>query len=186
VNAHNADIAEAQQRVAAAEAKAVTLKGFGDFAGVKETRLAAVRALATERLDWERLFRELAHVLPEGVWLTRFSGGAPSVDGGAESASALTLTGCAASHTQIADVMVRLRQLHIAEDVQLTKTTASAETEDTAGAASLPVPGAGAAAGGDDAGCGEHYSFDMDVAVANAPVAVSGQAPVPARLGGGG
>lgn len=186
VSAHNTDIAEARQRIAAAEAKAVTLKGFGDFAGVKQTRLAAVRALATERLDWERLFRELAHVLPEGVWLTSFNGGVASVDAGGESGSNITISGCAASHTQIADVMVRLRQLHIAEDVELTKTTASAQTVDAAGAASLPGAGA-TAGGGDGAGCGgSHYSFDMDVSVADAPVAPSGQAtPVPARLGGG-
>jgi Tfp pilus assembly protein PilN len=188
VNSRNAEIAAARQQIAAAEAQAVTLKGFGDFAGVKESRLAAVRELATDRLDWERLFRELAHVLPEGVWLTRFSGTTASADGGAENASSVTLTGCAASHTQIADVMVRLRQLHIAEDVVLKKTTASEQTEDAAGATGLAAPaGAPAAgAGGDQAGCGASYSFDIDVSVAAAtPVPADGVAPVPARLGGG-
>jgi Tfp pilus assembly protein PilN len=188
-NSRTADIAETQQRIQAAEAKAVTLKGFGDFAGVKEARLGAVKALATERLDWERLFRELAHVLPNGVWLTQFNGKATAASGaGAGNESSIMLTGCAGSHAQIADVMVRLRELHVAEEVELTKTSASEQTEDSAGASPVApagAPAAGASEGGE--GCGPYYNFDINITVAAAApdLAADGAEPVPARLGGG-
>ena len=188
-NSRKAEIAETQQRIQAAEAQAVTLKGFGDFAGVKEARLTAVKTLATGRLDWERLFRELAHVLPEGVWLTKFSGGAPADDAGADEGSSIVLNGCAKSHAQIADVMVRLRELHIAEDVELKKTAASEEEAAAGGGAAagaVPV-GGGASTGASESGCGSNYSFDIDVAMAAVPPATTGTGaePVPARLGGG-
>ena len=192
VSSKNSEIAQARQQIAAAEARAVTFEDFGNFAAVKERRLAAVQTLATARLDWERLFRELAHVLPNGVWLTSFSGKAPgaSSDAGAgsdEDGNAVTLQGCAASHRQIADVMVRLRELHIAEDVELAKTMASEEED---GAAAPPVaPGAAVpadAAGGGE-GCGSRYTFDIAITMASPAPAGAGETtePVPARLGGG-
>ena len=42
---------------------------FGDFAQVKQTRMASVRDLAKGRFDWERLMRELSLILPKGSWL---------------------------------------------------------------------------------------------------------------------
>lgn len=183
VNSRNAEIAETRQQIQSAEAQAVTLKGFGDFAGVKQARLASVKSLASERLDWERLFRELAHVLPSGVWLTKFSGTAAPADGGAETGSALILTGCADTHEKIAAAMVRLREIHIAEDVELSKTTASEEGDDAPGAATAPAP----VGGESDAGCGDYITFDVKVTLVTAP-AVAGDEPgaaVPARLGGG-
>ena len=192
VSSKNSEIAQARQQIAAAQAQAVTFKDFGDFAAVKERRLTAVQSLATARLDWERLFRELAHVLPSGVWLTSFSGTAPGADSGsggggaaAETANSILLQGCADSHRQIADVIVRLRELHIAEDVDLTKTAAS---EDDAGGAAPPVaPGAPAATAGGEEGCGSYYSFDIAITIkAPAPAAADDATqPVPARLGGG-
>ena len=193
VSSKNSEIAQTRQQIAAAQARAVTFEDFGNFAAVKERRLAAVQSLATARLDWERLFRELAHVLPNGVWLTSFSGktpGAGSDEGaGADGAgNAVTLQGCAKSHRQIADVMVRLRELHIAEDVELSKTTASEEED---GAAVAPVASGAPAppADGGGEGCGPRYTFDIKVTIAAAAPAAAGAdnatGPVPARLGGG-
>src|SRR6188474_1237 len=127
----NSQIAETRQQITAAQSQAVTLQEFGDFAGIKEARLSAVKSLATARLDWERLFRELAHVLPESVWLTEFKSTASEVDGGAEMQPTLTLTGCAKDHAQVADAMVRLRELHVAEDVELTQTVAGEKEQST-------------------------------------------------------
>ena len=48
------------------------------------------------RLDWERLFRELAHVLPERVWLTKFDAQVGASDGRRRPPGpTMTLTGCA-------------------------------------------------------------------------------------------
>jgi Tfp pilus assembly protein PilN len=187
VSAANSEIAQTRQQIAAAEAQAVTLQGFGSFAAVKEARLSAVKSLASTRLDWERLFRELAHVLPQGVWLTGFDGqpGDDGASGGGtlEGGPTVLLSGCAESHRQVADVMVRLRELHVAEDVELTKTSAGDEADEGAAV----VPGAAPAASGDSAGgCAQYYTFEIKITLAAAgPELGPAPATVPARLGGG-
>ena len=181
VSSQNSEIAEARQQIAAAQAQAVTLDGYGNFAGVKAARLSAVKTLATGRLDWERLFRELAHVLPEGVWLTKFSAQASEEDGGGELGPTATLEGCAASHERIADAMIRLRELHVAEDVELTSTSAGDKEEDAA-------TGAASGAASTDNVCGQYYTFAISVTMAlpTPGVEPEGSTAVPARLGGGG
>ena len=181
VSSSNTEIAEVREQIDRAQAESVTLQGFGDFAGIKEARLSAVKSLATARLDWERLFRELAHVLPERVWLTEFSSQVSAEDGGGELGPTMSLKGCAEDHEQIADAMIRLRELHVAEDVELTATTAGEKVEPTGFGAS-----AGAQASDDD-GCGEFYTFDVAVTMSlPTPSALAPTAePVPASLGGG-
>jgi Tfp pilus assembly protein PilN len=181
VSSRNTEIAEVRDQITAAQAESVTLEGFGNFAGIKEARLTAVKSLATARLDWERLFRELAHVLPERVWLTDFSSQAAAADGGGELGPTMTLKGCAEDHELIADTMVRLRELHVAEDVELTQTVAGKKPEPTGF-------GAGAAAEESEGGCGEFYTFDVAVTMSlpTAGELAPTAEPVPARLGGGG
>jgi len=182
VSSHNSEIAEARQQLAAAQSQAVTLQGFGDFAGIKEARLSAVKSLATARIDWERLFRELAHVLPPRVWLTDFSSQAAESDGGGALGPSITLKGCAESHERIADAMVRLRELHVADDVELTQTMASDDKKEPTG---MAAPAGAQSA--DDSGCGSFYSFEISVAMSPpSGVAIDSAGPVPARLGGGG
>ena len=180
VSSKNSQIAETQQQIAAADAQSVTLEGFGDFAGIKEARLAAVKGLATSRLDWERLFRELAHVLPDGVWLTKFGAQAGATDGGGELGPTANLEGCAESHERIADAMIRLRELHVAEDVELTSTAAGeGEGDAPTGAASGGVSG--------ENSCGRFYTFAVAVTMALPAPALGTETAeaVPARLGGG-
>ena len=180
VSARNSEIAQTRERTAAAQTESVTLQEFGSFAAIKEARLAAVKSLATARTDWERLFRELAHVLPESVWLTDFQSHAAEADGGGELAPTLILKGCAKNHEEIADAMVRLRELHVALDVELTQTVAPDKEDAT---------GFGAPAGQESAsGCGMYYSFEVSITMSTPTGAeLMGEAdPVPARLGGGG
>jgi Tfp pilus assembly protein PilN len=181
VSSKNSEIAAARQQISAAQTQAVTLDGFGNFAGVKEARLSAVKTLATGRLDWERLFRELAHVLPEGVWLTKFNAQAGEEDGGGELGPTATLEGCAASHERIADAMIRLRELHVAEDVELTSTSAGDKEEDVAS-------GAGSGVGSTENSCGSYYTFAISVTMSLPGLTFEpeGSEAVPARLGGGG
>ena len=54
----------------AATARADQLAAFGNFAQVKLTRELSVSQLAANRFDWERTLRELARVLPKGVYVT--------------------------------------------------------------------------------------------------------------------
>jgi hypothetical protein len=52
-----------------AKKRAEQLTPYGNFIQVKEQRVQSVKELATGRIDWERLARGLAHVLPADVWL---------------------------------------------------------------------------------------------------------------------
>lgn len=180
VSSANSEIAQTRAQITAAQTQAVTLQEFGDFAGIKQARLDAVKSLATGRIDWERLFRELAHVLPESVWLTDFASAVEEADGGGEMSPTLSLTGCAQSHEQIADALVRLRELHAAEDVELTSTTAG-EKEVATG---FGAPAA--AQESEEDGCGAFYTFEVAITMATpAPVVTDTEQAVPARLGGG-
>ena len=182
VSSRNSEIAQVRERINAAQTQSVTYEQFGNFAAIKEARLAAVKSLATARIDWERLFRELAHVLPESIWLTEFQSQAAEADGGGELEPTLILKGCVENHKEIADAMVRLRELHVATDVELTQTVAPEKQEAT---------GFGAPAQeqqSDDGDCGGFYSFEVSVTMTTPTGAeLVGEAdPVPARLGGGG
>jgi Tfp pilus assembly protein PilN len=181
VSSANSELAQTRQRIAAAQSQAVTLQEFGDFAGIKQARLDAVTSLATARIDWERLFRELAHVLPESVWLTDFSSqAAEDEDGGGEMRPTLSLTGCAEDHEQIADALVRLRELHAAEDVELTSSVAG----DTEQATGFGAPAS--AKESEEDGCGAFYTFEVLITMATpTPVVPDAPEAVPARLGGG-
>lgn len=158
------------------EAQAASLDAFGSFAQIKETRVASVRQLATERFDWERLMLELARVLPSKGWLltaeASVSGetddsGAPEVVSGGPVA---TLIGCLPRQSDVADLMLRLGRMHRVEDVTL----AESAIGDTKGSPSI-------------ADCGRYYKFDVSVAFAAATPkeAPDGQRRVPAVLGGG-
>ena len=76
--------------------------------------------------------------------------------------------------------MVRLRELHVAEDVELTQTTAGDDEEDVA-------TGAGTGAVSDENACGQYYTFSVAVTMAMpmAGVEPESSTTVPARLGGG-
>ncbi len=156
------------------EAEAARLGSFGSFAQIKATRVASVRALATQRFDWERLMRELARVLPAGGWLQTASATvvADSDDDAAVAAAgpSATLGGCLPRQTDVADLMLRLRRMHRVEDVTLTESA----LEDAKAAPTVES-------------CGSYYKFDVSVAFsATLPdEAPDGDRRVPASLGGG-
>jgi Tfp pilus assembly protein PilN len=166
------------------EAQAANKENFTDFAEIARTRAASVAAVASTRFDWERLMRELSRVLPEGSWLTSASASAsgdpdaaanptdpaavPPVAGGPTA----SLVGCTPKHSDVARMMVRLRQLHRVADVTLNQSS----QDDTAGPATAIDT------------CGRNTSFDLTVTFA--PGAEVAEAPrgatrVPASLGGG-
>jgi Tfp pilus assembly protein PilN len=168
------------------EAQAANKGNFTDFAAIAQTRTASVAAVASTRFDWERLMRELSRVMPEGSWLTSASA---SVTGATDAASATApadpatagagagapnanLVGCTPKHSDVARMMVRLRQLHRVVDVELTQSS-RADAE-------------GATAAIDS--CGRTTSFDLTLTFSpTSPVADAprGETRVPASLGGG-
>lgn len=209
VTTRQAETQELKAETQAAQQRAGALAPFGAFQAVKAIRTASVTALAAGRLDWERMSRELARLLPAGVWLTELdataTGEAASSSGGSSSASSsssgsaaggaagqagpsLNLIGCAPSQEAVAETMVRLRRLHQAADVTLE----SSEREESSAAGSAvpttPAPAGGVAAGPE--GCGsrrgrQNYKFDVSVTLAPTVESTPGGASVPSSLGGG-
>jgi Tfp pilus assembly protein PilN len=168
------------------EAQAAQKGNFTDFAAIAQTRMQSVAGVAASRFDWERFMRELALVMPEGSWLqtadasttgataTTAAAGAPApaaaptTPAGGPSAH---LVGCTPDQSDTARMMVRLRQLHRVEDVEL----GSSAKEDSTGQTGIES-------------CGANYKFDLTVKFSPAaPVseAPRGEARVPASLGGG-
>ncbi len=197
INSSKTQITEAKAEATRLEAQANSLGPYGDFAKIKAERVASVQQLAQGRFDWERLVRELSHVLPTDVWLVNASaaasgdnpaGGstAPTAPGAAASLNpTLSLQGCARDQSQVAVTLVRLKELQGATDVSLEHSTAGTDT--TAGSsASTPAPATDAAAS--DTGCGTthgkaNYSFQANVTFAVPADPAPGK--VPSRLGGG-
>jgi Tfp pilus assembly protein PilN len=191
INSAKTDIAEAEAAAAQANAQADQLGAYGDFANVKAERVASVKQLAQSRMDWERLVRELAHVLPEGVWIqnaaasdagTPEAGAATSTSGDEAAATAagqptLTLTGCASTQAQVADALVRLRQLQGATDVKLDhstlpETTGSTDTGSASGNCTVNESVT-------------NYEFEVSVTFEAPATDTNDTGNVPARLGGG-
>jgi Tfp pilus assembly protein PilN len=180
VTSRTDDAAAASAEADRLEARTRELGAFGDFAQIKQTRVASVQQLADGRFDWERLVRELARVLPSGGWLQAVDA---STTGELESAGtgtasttapatgpAAQLTGCMPRQSDVATLMLRLRRMHRVEDVTLKESSRDV--------------------GGDTPsleGCGRFYQFDLTVAFGAPPQleAPDGKKRVPASLGGG-
>ena len=186
------EIAIAQQKTAEARARTQQLGPFGNFAAIKEQRVSSVRQLAESRFDWERSVRELAHILPAGVWLRDFDASvAPGAGGGTGASSgdnswagpSIRLHGCAQKQPQVAVLLVRLREMNGVHDVRLADSIRGEDAKSGAGA------GGDSATGGDD--CGTHnkrgnYEFNAIVEFEQPqPVPADKASETPVRLGGG-
>ena len=194
VNTRKDQVARAKAETAQATARAASLSAYGDFSKVKETRVQSVRQLAQGRIDWERLTRGLARILPDGVWLTSASASAtgntsaagsngaaptPPAAGATGTTPKVQLVGCAPNHSVVAVTLVRLRELAGATDVQLNAITRPLPTADS---------GNGAAGATSSSDCGKMHSVDAvkwDATVSFDPKATSTATNVPRSLGGG-
>jgi Tfp pilus assembly protein PilN len=200
INSGRDQIAVAKAETEQAQSQTRSLSAYGDFAKVKEKRVAAVTQLAKGRFDWERLVRELAHVLPENVWLVKTDAsalgdltaadtGAGGASGGASTPGApvVKLSGCARDQSQVAVTLVRLRELQGADDVQLDH---SAKPEDASATAASSTSGSVSPGAAD--GCGTthgHANYAFDAVVTFEPQATTAtdktSEKAPASLGGG-
>jgi Tfp pilus assembly protein PilN len=178
-----------QNKAAAAKAEADRLEAevaqrgaYTNFADIKKTRLASVASVASSRFDWERLMRELSRVMPDNSWLQTTDASVTGEVGGEGTTTATgtpvastpkaNLVGCTPDQSDVARMMVRMRQIHRVTDVELNNS--STELGDQ-----------GEAAAGN---CGSHYQFDVTLSFT--PAAPESEAPrgessVPAALGGG-
>jgi Tfp pilus assembly protein PilN len=178
------DAAAAKAEADSLEAEIAQRGAFTNFSQIKETRLASVSGVAATRFDWERLMRELSRVMPSGSWLQTTDASVTGDVAGAEAATPVAgttvaapepkanLVGCTPDQSDVARMMVRMRQLHRVSDVELNQSSTQL--------------GAGSEAGVDN--CGSYYQFDLMVSFSPTPPqteAPHGEAVVPASLGGG-
>ena len=191
INDKKEQVAQAQKETRDANAKTSALQPYGDFSTVAQTRLNSVRQQAEGRIDWERLVREIAHVMPENTWLMSADAAAdPSLaEGGQQegiTGPSIKLTGCADNQRDVATMLVRLRRLSGASDVKL--------KESSQGEEQAPATGVvGGSENAEDCGTTNHkpnYKWEATVLFdPNQAAPAAGQGgeaeKVPARLGGG-
>ena len=195
INSSKTDIAKAKAETVQANARAEALGPYGEFAKVASQRVDAVKQLAGKRVDWERVARELARVLPGGVWIQHASAndgsGAAAADGSSTSSAstsangtpggaAMTIEGCARDQRSVATTLVRLREIEGASDVKLEQSSQpSAESGTTSSSSS----------GGSTGDCGTthgHTNYSFQVVVSLETDAMNNaKASVPRSLGGG-
>jgi Tfp pilus assembly protein PilN len=186
VNANKTAAQEARQEADSVKAELRAMNSFTDFASIKEQRLGSVLTTAQTRFDWERLMREVSLIMPEGSWLQTADAsttGDPAAAGAVAAAAATgaaaapagpaaTFVGCTRRQSEVATLMVRMREMHRATDVELNESTREQQSGGDAGVES----------------CGSYYKFDVTVSFEPAaPVkeAPRGSLRVPASLGGG-
>lgn len=202
VNSLKEDTIRVEREAADAEARAAELAPFAAFQQVKETRVTSVGTLARSRIDWERLARELARVLPPEASLTKVEASTTpeeatsTVSAGQEEppGPTVSLSGCAKSQPVVARMLVRLKRLNGAEDVKLDDSSKAAQ-DAAAGDVGSPTGAAAGTSGDASATAGadcDEYIFEATVELTPAtPLAPSGAGSlaggeeVPTSLGGG-
>jgi Tfp pilus assembly protein PilN len=104
----------------------------GTLTQERTDRIAALSAALSTRISFDRLFRQIAVVLPEDAWLTGLTAASPAslaptpASPGAPSApqvsaaESVTIQGATYSHASVARVLARLTILPALEDVRLT------------------------------------------------------------------
>ncbi|HEY1360398.1 MAG TPA: PilN domain-containing protein [Thermoleophilaceae bacterium] len=199
VNSKKTKIAEVNKEIARDKAEAGAQSSFGDFHKIEQTRISSVTTLASDRFDWERLVRELSLVLPNGTSLTQLdaskgpqssdasststSSTPPPSDASASGLPSMHLAGCAKGQDTVATMLVRLRQMHGVDDVNLNESTQQVEDGGDSGGA--PAQGDSASGSSSD-GCKDGaYKFDLTVTFKQEVAPQTGERHVPARLGGG-
>jgi hypothetical protein len=185
VRSSESELASLKEEASRAQERADALAPYGEFADMKDRRERSVLLVSDTRFDYERLTRELARILPDGVSVGHLEvAPAPPEDdvlqAGADSAAAeaagtppaLTVSGCAPGQDAVADTLDRLRALTGATDVKL-------------GASGDPGAGTGGSSGsrvvGGAGSCGGHVAFDATVTL-TAPDAESAARSTPASL----
>ena len=114
---------DAEARLVAAQAQALEVQ---QAQAASEARFAALQTLVGQRVVWEDVLRDLARVLPDGVFLQALQATSPSLTGGAAAAAVpgavptgFTVTGSADSQVRVAQVLDRLALLPWLADVTL-------------------------------------------------------------------
>jgi Tfp pilus assembly protein PilN len=121
VDERRTELHDVEARLVAAKAQALEVQ---QAQAASEARFAALQTLVAQRVVWEDVLRDLARVLPDGVFLQALQATSPSLTGGAAAApgavpTGFTVTGSADSQVRVAQVLDRLALLPWLADVTL-------------------------------------------------------------------
>ena len=158
-----AEVEQLEADLEAKTAEAERLAPFTKFATLRTQREATLASLAQSRFDWERVMREMALIIPSDVTLTELNGSAvANADGSSATedigAPNLAISGCAASHSAVADFLAALEDIDGVTRVAVSRSEASSQA---AGAVS------------DTSVCGTANTFSVSVAFDNATVSAA-------------
>ena len=156
-----------------ANARAAALSPYGEFANMKNQREQSIRSVADTRFNYERLTRELARILPSGVWIGHVEvapappedevveAGADSAEGSVTPPPAMLVSGCAPSQDVVADTLDRLRALSGATNVALGSSSRAENTSSASADRPTLVGGSGSTPGCETTS--GHVAFDATV-----------------------
>ena len=129
VDERRTELKDVESRLVAAQAQAVAVQ---QAQAASEARFSALQTLVAQRVVWENVLRDLAKVLPSGVFLQGLQSSSPTLiataaPGATPSAAAtpgafptgFTVTGSADSQVRVAQVLDRLALLPWLTDVTL-------------------------------------------------------------------
>jgi Tfp pilus assembly protein PilN len=99
------------------QSEATTLQPYVSFASIRQSRQQAIASIAGSRFDWAASMDQIARALPSDVTLSALTGGAGTATAGAATVPApaggpsVALTGCARTHSEVANVLVDLNRI---------------------------------------------------------------------------
>jgi Tfp pilus assembly protein PilN len=139
ISSRRSQVAVLDQRAQQAQTAASALAPYTSFMSLREERMHTISQLVNSRFDWAHLMHEIGRVLPPLVTLTAIEGGVGSSSPSSSSSSSskpsgtsatpagtvpqFTLTGCAISQAEVADLLARLRLVDGASEVTLRSST---------------------------------------------------------------
>jgi Tfp pilus assembly protein PilN len=130
ISDRESEVESLEARKAVATARAERLAPYTSFEQVAQQRIQSITEVADGRFDWERVFRQLALVLPPNLNLTSISG---SSGGGAEGGEtglltpSFSLEGCAPSQNLVAATVASLKEIDGVTRVGLESSSTSEE-----------------------------------------------------------
>jgi Tfp pilus assembly protein PilN len=158
ITEREAEVDQLEADLETATAEANRLAPFTKFATLRAQRESTLASLAQSRFDWERVMRELALIIPEDVTLTDLNGSAVtnaegSTAGTEIGAPNLAISGCAGSHSAVAEFVAALEDIDGVTRVGVGRSEAAGEETSGTGSA-----------------CGTAHVFDLTVAFDGATV----------------
>ena len=104
----------------------------------QQARVTAISTALSQRVDWDRVLREISQVVPSDVWLLTLNASSPTATTPAEEAigtkpSGIVLTGCTYSQDSVARFLARLSIVPDLSSVTLGSSTAGSAAGGGAG-----------------------------------------------------